>query len=79
KDIKVRPILIGSTNIAALLIKWEARTLLAISIYIPAKSNLEDEEFYNRLNKIRIMIKTTCYNYKSQIELLIAGNFNRHD
>jgi len=79
KDITARQIPTGSTDIAALLIEWEKRTLLAISVYVPEKSDSEDGELHDRLNKIRTVIDTARRNHENRVELLIAGDFNRHD
>jgi len=79
KDIIARPILTGSTDIVALLIELETGPLLAISVYIPSKTSPEDKELNDRLDIIRKTIETTRRNHEKLVELLIAGDFNRHD
>ncbi|KAF9728545.1 zinc knuckle [Paraphaeosphaeria minitans] len=79
RDITARPIPTESTDIAALLIELETGPLLAISVYIPAKSDSEDRELNSRLDIIRRTIDTTRRNHDRRVELLIAGDFNRHD
>ncbi|KAF9729205.1 hypothetical protein PMIN01_12895 [Paraphaeosphaeria minitans] len=79
RDITARPISTESTDIAALLIELETGPLLAISVYIPAKSDSEDSELNSRLDIIRRTIDTTRRNHDKRVEILIAGDFNRHD
>lgn len=74
-----RPVSTGSTDIAALLIESETGPLLAISVYVPIKSDPEDNALSSRLDIIRTTIETVRRNHGRRVELLIAGDFNRHD
>jgi hypothetical protein len=79
KDLKARPVPTNTTDLAAALIEIQHRTILVISAYIPHKTSVADRELQERLRHIRDIVTQTRRHHTSQVELIIAGDFNRHD
>jgi ribonuclease HI len=79
RNIKTKPVKTADRDIAAVIVETNERTILAISIYVPAKSQPEDPELLEKLNQIRTVIQETRRNTSNQVELVIGGDFNRYD
>lgn len=79
KNIKVNPIKSTHGDLAGVLVKTNGRAILAISVYVPAKTSSEDEELQVRLDQIRSLVAETRRNHSEPVELIIGGDFNRHD
>jgi hypothetical protein len=79
KDIKIKPVKSTSSDLTAVLIEMNDRKILVIVVYVPAKSSSEDEELHSRLDYIRSVVSETRQNHSEPVELVIGGDFNRHD
>lgn len=79
RDTPAQPIPTGSPDITAALLNVGQRKILAISVYIPGKENAEDAELHDRIRKIQATVASARRSQSEQVELIIAGDFNRHD
>jgi len=79
KDLRARPVTTESTDLAAVLIETKTRTILAISIYVPKRTLVADPELHERLQEVKNIIDRTKRHHPTQIEVVVAGDFNRHD
>jgi ribonuclease HI len=74
------PILIDSSDITAVLMKVQGRIILTFSVYIPSRDADENEALETRLKYVSDTIyKTRQEQHPQPVELLITGDFNRHD
>jgi ribonuclease HI len=79
KDIHARQIPVASPDLTAVLIKIQERTILAISVYIPPIGPAARQDLTLRIELIKSTINSATAQYTKEIELIIAGDFNRHD
>jgi exonuclease III len=79
KSIKANPVKSTHGDLVGVLIETNDRAILAIAAYIPAKTSPEDEELQSRLDQIRSLVTETRRNHSGPVELVIGGDFNRHD
>jgi Endonuclease-reverse transcriptase len=79
KNIKANPVKTAHGDLAGVVVETNGRTILTIAAYAPAKSNSDDEELQSRLDQIRSIVTETRRNHNGPVELVIGGDFNRHD
>src|SRR5437762_2203129 len=79
KGMNTRPIPTSLPDLTATLLSIEGRNILALSVYVEAKQSAEDAELNRMLEEIRTVIHTTRNNIHDDLELIIAGDFNKHD
>lgn len=69
---------VDSPNITAITIKIPNRIILVISVYIPPRVNGHHlEDLTSQLQTIETTITRAKEQYGQQVELIIAGDFNR--
>ena len=75
-DIEVEQIPIASTDLTAAVLTPPDRSMLAISVYIaPA-----DEEALRRsAHQLRQAIRETRQKVGTRVDVMLLGDFNRHD
>jgi hypothetical protein len=72
---------INSNDITAVILKHGNRNILLASIYIPNIGNgheADEQELHSRLQEVHEAIMRERNN-NSELEVFIAGDFNRHD
>jgi hypothetical protein len=72
---------INSNDITAVTLKQGNRSILVVSVYIPSIGNdheSDEQELQSRLQKVQEAI-TGERNNNPELEVFIAGDFNRHD
>ena len=79
KDIQARQVPIPSPDLTAVLITIQDRKILAFSVYIPPIGPTARQDLTSRVEAIKTTIISTTNQYNREIELVIAGDFNRHD
>jgi Reverse transcriptase (RNA-dependent DNA polymerase)/Endonuclease-reverse transcriptase len=79
KDVVARPVKTHSTDLTAALVEVGRREILVISVYIPPKISRTDRELHESLLLINKIVTETRRTQREKIELIIAGDFNRHD
>jgi hypothetical protein len=79
KSIKASPVKSTHRDLAGVIVETNGRRILAIATYVPAKDDREDEELQSRLDQIRSLVTETRRNHSGPVELVIGGDFNRHD
>ena len=80
RDLAAKQISTPSPDITAVLIELEGRKILAISAYIPRRQEDVEDILPPRLDCItEIIEKTRREQSPRPIEVIIAGDFNRHD
>lgn len=79
KDLAARPINTHTPDLAATLVEIGDRQALVISVYIPPKTSRTDPEVYESLRHIDRIVAETRRGQRNCVELIIAGDFNRHD
>jgi len=79
KNTKANPVKTTHSDLTGVLVETNGRKILTIAAYVPAKSNSGDEELQSRLNQIRSLVTETRRNHNGLVELVIGGDFNRHD
>lgn len=71
-----------SPDLAAAVLHLPERTILALSIYIPVRSGrseIDAENLNNSLQWVEDTINFTKQTHGHDIDILLAGDFNRHD
>jgi exonuclease III len=61
------------------LIEFKNRKVLLITVYIQAKENQEDIELQEKIGMIQTIVQKIRRQHSSRVELIITGDFNRHD
>jgi ribonuclease HI len=80
RDLAVKQVPTSSPDITAAMTEVEGRKILAISVYIPQQQEDVGDALSAYLDCIRGVIeKTRREQSPQQIEVIIAGDFNRHD
>lgn len=64
-------------DLTALEVTLDERIILAISVYIPPKT--PDDCFKDSVSMIRAAISSVVMTSSKEIEIINAGDFNRHD
>lgn len=80
KDLTARQFPVASPDITGLVVELKDRRILAISIYIPPKADVRDETLTHQLELLaHTMSRARRYYAPHTVEVLIGGDFNRHD
>jgi len=79
KDVQFQELKTGSRDVAAVMIKAGDETILAISVYVEAKTSEEDVELGRAVAKIEGVIQEARRASTETVEILVTGDFNRHD
>ncbi|KAK7178484.1 zinc knuckle, partial [Paraphaeosphaeria sporulosa] len=79
KDLTTRPINTRSPDLAAALVEIGDRQALVISVYIPIKTSRTNPELPESLRRMERIINETRRSQRNRVELILAGDFNRHD
>lgn len=78
--LRIRQLNAPSADVTALLIETDEHEILAASVYIPARQNGEDAALMERLEFLNGTIREAqSQTAPRQVEVLIVGDFNRHD
>ena len=81
RNIEYAQITMNSNDITAIVMKHGNRSILLVSVYIPSIGNGEEtdeQELHIRLQEVQDTIIRESNN-NLNLELFIAGDFNRHD
>lgn len=76
KSLHARQIPIPLPDLTAVKVKLEKQTILAVSVYIPPKES--GDILKELISLIRTAIKSVSLSPQREVELIIAGDFNRH-
>jgi exonuclease III/ribonuclease HI len=70
----------SSTDITAVIFHHHDRLLFAITAYVPPQNGSSGQEELTRtMNVIRRMIRTQQKKFGAKLDIVISGDFNRHD
>ena len=75
-DLEARQIPVESPDITAAILRLPDRSILLVSLYVP-KSNLV--QLQQLLHLVQQVIEGTYRESSTRLDILIAGDFNRHD
>jgi hypothetical protein len=75
KDLEVEHLAIQSPDLTAALIHLPDCKILIVSVYIPQGT----EALLEEIELIRALINTTCQRIGTRTDIVLAGDFNRHD
>lgn len=75
KDLEVEQLAIQSPDLTAALIHLPDRKMLIVSVYIPHGT----EALLEEIERIRTLINTTRQRIRTRTDVVLAGDFNRHD
>jgi hypothetical protein len=76
RDLEARQIPVESPDITAAILRLPDRSILLVSLYVP-KSNLV--QLQQLLHLVQQVIEGTYGESRTRLDILIAGDFNRHD
>lgn len=81
RDLKYTPVHIVSSDITAVMLDLGSRRIMLTSIYVPPITSTHEPErsLRDRLNVLRQTIERVQVEHDNTVELVIAGDFNRHD
>lgn len=83
KRTEFRQVHIPALDIAAVLLRTATQRILAISIYVPRDSDASLEanmrELTQRLQLITTAWGSAKHKWGQEVQLFVAGDFNRHD
>jgi hypothetical protein len=79
KDLHAKQIPIASADLTAVLLQAQDRLLFVVSVYIPPRASDSTLALEQRLTAIREAYYTTRRQAGREVEILVAGDFNRHD
>ena len=79
RDLKAQAIDTKSADIAAVLIAIETRLILVLSVYVPQKTSAADSELQRSIRDIFDTVRATRRARSRRVEIVITGDFNRHD
>lgn len=79
KDIQARQIAIPSADITATVVTLRDRIILVAAVYVAKKESVDDSELTSALEYLRAAITQVGSQTNGALELLICGDFNRHD
>lgn len=79
KEVTARLIPSTCRDIAAVTIELSGRTILVLSVYVQTKTDTEDAELQTKLDQVRALINHTRRNHRGRVEIILSGDFNRHD
>src|ERR1700722_440036 len=75
KDLEAEQLAIQSPDLTAALIHLPDRKMLIVSVYIPHGT----EALLEEIEQIRTLISTTRQRIGTRTDVVLAGDFNRHD
>jgi hypothetical protein len=79
KDVQFQEVETGSRDMAAVMLKSGSELVVAISIYVEKKSSAADMELAEAIRKIDEVIQKARRAVMEPVEILMTGDFNRHD
>lgn len=79
KDIQFQELETGSRDAVAVIIKVGGETIVALSVYVGQRTNEEDVKLKNAIENIDKVIQEARQASIKEVEILITGDFNRHD
>jgi len=81
RNIEYAQVTMNSNDITTIVMKHGTRSILLASIYIPSIGNgheIDEQELHTRLQEVQEVIIRECSD-NPDLEIFIAGDFNRHD
>jgi hypothetical protein len=75
-DIEVTQVKVNSPDLTAAVIKLPDRRVLIVSVYVP---NQDQNALTQEITLIDEAIQTTRAKYATRVDLILLGDFNRHD
>ncbi|KAB2568601.1 putative RNA-directed DNA polymerase from transposon BS [Lasiodiplodia theobromae] len=79
KDTQARQIAVPSADITAAVITLRDRVVFVAAVYVAKKENVDDPELTSALGHLRAAATEVGSQTNGVLELLICGDFNRHD
>jgi hypothetical protein len=79
KDMQFQELETGSRDAVAVMIKVGGETIVALSVYVGKKTNEEDVKLKNAIENIDKVIQEARQASTEAVEILVTGDFNRHD
>jgi hypothetical protein len=82
KNLRAIPVHINSPDIAAVRIEFRTRTVFLAAVYVPPRRQSEstsEQDLSSRIELLRQGILAQREKSKTELEIIIAGDFNRHD
>jgi ribonuclease HI/exonuclease III len=76
KDVEAEQVAVPSPDITAAIIRLPERSILVVSVYVPG---LDTQALQDTCNSLRKIIQEVRRKANTVVELMIVGDFNRHD
>ncbi len=76
KDVEAEQVAIPSPDITAAIIRLPERSILVVSVYVPG---IDAQALQVTCNSLRKIIQEVRRKADTVVELVIVGDFNRHD
>jgi exonuclease III len=67
---------VEDADLTAVLVRVEEKTVLVVSVYVEGK---DEGELDKTVRLIRELIRSTARSTGTKVEVILAGDFNRHD
>jgi len=79
KDVQFQELETGSRDAVAVMIKVGGEAIVALSVYVGNKTNEEDVKLKKAIENIEKVIQEARRASTEAVEILVTGDFNRHD
>ena len=76
RNLEAEQLPVDSPDLTAAILRLEGRLILVVSVYIAGQ---DDEALRSMCTKVRRLIKKTRKEAGQEVDVLLAGDFNRHD
>ena len=76
KDIEAEQILVQSPDLTAAVLRVSGWLILTVSVYVEGQ---DEEALLDSTNKLNRLIQETRHRIGNRVDVLLAGDFNRHD
>ena len=76
KDLEVFQVAVESADITAAVLRLPDQSILISSVYVPPADPMA---LLQTLQLLRLLIENTCHQIGTQLDIVVAGDFNQHD
>jgi hypothetical protein len=76
KDIETEQIPVQSSDLTAALVRLPCQSILVVSVYVEVQ---DEQALIDTTNKLRQLIVETRQRIGTRVDVILAGDFNRHD
>lgn len=76
KDIEAEQVPVQSSDLMAAVLRLPDRSILVVSVYVEGD---DTEALLDTTGKLHQLIQDTCNRIGTRVDVILAGDFNRHD